>query len=68
MALTVNLTPTATAFNNGPACVGGSVIFDGVPSAAGTYAWSGPNGFSSTMEDPPVVAWSRSMQARTPLR
>ena len=52
LALTVNLTPTATAFNNGPACVGGSVIFDGVPSAAGTYAWSGPNGFSSTMEDP----------------
>lgn len=52
LTLTVNPTPTATATNNGPACVGGLVNFDGVPSAAGTYAWTGPNSFSSTEEDP----------------
>ncbi|MGV9013245.1 MAG: beta strand repeat-containing protein, partial [Flavobacteriales bacterium] len=52
LTLTVNPTPSATATNNGPACVGGSVTFDGVPSTAGTYAWSGPNGYTSALEDP----------------
>lgn len=48
--------PLATASNNGPACLGGSITLNGsttTPGAA-TYNWSGPNGFSSTQQNPVI--------------
>lgn len=46
----VHQLPPVTAGNNGPLCSGDSVKLS---SSGGLYyAWSGPNGFSSALEDP----------------
>ncbi|SHE91333.1 Por secretion system C-terminal sorting domain-containing protein [Flavobacterium fontis] len=45
--LTVNPTPTATASNGGPYCEGGTIALTAGPSGMSSYAWTGPNGFSS---------------------
>ena len=49
----VNSTPaTPAASNTGPYCVGGNISLS-TPSVAGaTYAWTGPNGFTSTQRTP----------------
>ncbi len=59
LLVTVNPIPTATASNNGPACLGGSVNLTGTTDIGSTYNWTGPNGFSSTLQNPtvsPIVA------------
>ena len=43
-----------TATNTGPYCVGGTVQLNG--TGGGTYSWSGPNGFTSTLQNPTVAA------------
>jgi hypothetical protein len=45
-----------TAGNNGPICIGGTVNLTAntVPNA--TYSWTGPNCFSSTLQNPTGVA------------
>jgi hypothetical protein len=52
-AVVVNATPaTPTASNGGPYC-GGSTISLSTPTVAGaTYAWTGPNGFTSALQNP----------------
>ncbi|MCB9163298.1 MAG: T9SS type A sorting domain-containing protein [Flavobacteriales bacterium] len=55
LTLTVNPVPVVSASNNGPACVGGSVALDGTTDIAGTYSWSGPNGFAAGTEDATVT-------------
>ncbi|MCZ2444636.1 MAG: PKD domain-containing protein [Flavobacteriales bacterium] len=45
----INPYPNATATNNGPACVGDNITF--TATGGTSYAWSGPNGFSSTASD-----------------
>jgi gliding motility-associated-like protein len=52
--VTVNALPLATASNNGPICIGNALIFTGGPAAMATYAWTGPNGFSSSLQNPSV--------------
>lgn len=46
VSIVVNALPVATAANNGPACVNGNVIL--TASGGISYAWTGPNGYSST--------------------
>ena len=46
MTITVNALPNATASNNGPACVGGSLSL--TASGGVSYLWSGPSGFNNT--------------------
>jgi gliding motility-associated-like protein len=41
---------TATPTNTGPYCVGQTIQLNSI--AATTYSWSGPNGFSSTLQNP----------------
>jgi YVTN family beta-propeller protein len=48
-------TPTATASNNGPIRIGSSLILTGGPVGM-TYLWTGPNGFSSSLQSPTVSA------------
>jgi gliding motility-associated-like protein len=50
----VNPVPTATASNNGPVCPGTELDLLGGPSSMIAYTWSGPNGFSSGMQNPVV--------------
>src|SRR6185436_3684510 len=51
-AATVNANPVAAAGNNGPICAGSTL---NLTSSGGTsYAWSGPNGFSSTLQNPSI--------------
>ena len=50
--VTVN-TVTVTATNNGPKTVGSNIGF--TANGAVTYAWTGPNGFASTSQNPTIV-------------
>jgi gliding motility-associated-like protein len=50
----VNANVTVTATNNGPVCEGESIMLGGAPSGMSSYAWSGPNGFSTTSQNPTV--------------
>ena len=51
--VTVNANPTANASNTGAYCEGQTITLQ--TTATGTYAWSGPNGFSSTLQNPTVA-------------
>lgn len=41
-----------TATNTGPYCVGSTVQLNG--TGGGTYAWTGPNGFTSSIQNPTI--------------
>jgi hypothetical protein len=54
--VTVNTIPPApTAGNDGPVCVGGTLQLTASTIAGATYAWAGPNGFTSTLQNPAIV-------------
>jgi hypothetical protein len=44
--------PTATASNDGPACISGQVQLTGTSDIGDVFSWSGPGGFSSTAQNP----------------
>jgi hypothetical protein len=55
----INSTEAATLFtspdgagNNGPACVGASITLNATTISGGSYAWTGPNGFTSSTQNP----------------
>jgi gliding motility-associated-like protein len=52
--VTVNALPNATASNSGPVCSGNALSLTGGPAAMTTYAWTGPNGFISSLQNPSV--------------
>jgi gliding motility-associated-like protein len=51
--VTVNPTPTISAGNTGPYCQGATISLS--VSAASAYAWSGPNGFNSNLQNPSIA-------------
>jgi gliding motility-associated-like protein len=53
ISVTVNAIPVVVASSNGPVCSGGSANF--TASGGGTYAWTGPAGFTSSSQNPTVV-------------
>ena len=53
-ALTVNAVPTASAANDGPVCVGGTVNLTGTTDIGSSFAWTGPDGFSSSSQNPSI--------------
>jgi PKD repeat protein len=55
--VTVNPTPDITAANDGPLCAGGDLTLNATNTSGSVdFAWSGPDGFTSTVEDPVIVA------------
>ena len=56
VSVAVSTTPTATASNNGPVCDTRDIILSA--SGGSTYAWSGPNGFSSTSQTSVILSGS----------
>jgi uncharacterized repeat protein (TIGR01451 family) len=55
VTVTVNPTPPPpTASNDGPVCAGGTLHLSASSVAGGVYAWTGPNGFSSSIQNPSI--------------
>jgi hypothetical protein len=55
VAVTVKPLPVISGTNtNSPICSGNNLIFGIDATAASTYSWTGPNGFTSALEDPNV--------------
>jgi gliding motility-associated-like protein len=55
-AVTVNPIPTTpTASSNSPVCQGTTINLSTPLVAGATYSWTGPNGFTSTLQNPTVA-------------
>lgn len=51
------IVPALTAGNNGPVCAGATLNLSCLPTTAGaTYSWTGPGGFTSTLQNPSIPA------------
>ena len=50
----IRTAPVASASNTGPYCAGAALQLNSTAASPGTfsYSWSGPNGFTSTAQDP----------------
>ncbi len=56
-SLTVNAVPSApTAGNNGPVCAGQTLQLTASTVAGAAYAWTGPNGFTSSVQNPSILS------------
>lgn len=61
-AVVVNPTPgTPTIGSNGPLCLGETCNLTANTVAGATYVWTGPNAYSSALEDPTFVAGNVNM-------
>ncbi|MGB6873948.1 MAG: PKD domain-containing protein [Dehalococcoidia bacterium] len=52
--ITVYAKPTATASSNSPVCEGATIELYGGPGGMTSYSWTGPNGFSSSLQSPTI--------------
>ena len=52
--ITVNQIPVAVISSNSPVCAGSSIDLLAQTVAGATYNWTGPNGFSSTSQNPSI--------------
>jgi gliding motility-associated-like protein len=56
VTVTVNTTPAApTAGSNSPICAGSTLNLTATPVAGATYSWTGPNGFTSSSQNPSLA-------------
>ncbi len=53
--ITVYARPTATASSNSPICEGGTIQLSSGPNGMTSYSWTGPNGFSSSLQNPTIL-------------
>lgn len=56
--VTVNAIPTTTASSNSPICDGATINLTATNStvAGSTYSWTGPNAFTSALQNPSILA------------
>lgn len=59
----VALTTSPSAANNGPVCIGGALSLS--TNSATSYSWSGPNSFTSSLQNPTVSASATTAMAGT---
>ena len=60
--VTVNAIPAApTVSGNSPVCIGGSINLTASAITGATYVWSGPNGFTSTAQNPVISGVTAAM-------
>jgi len=67
-SITINITvpsPTANATNNGPVCTGNTLTLFGGDAGMANYAWTGPNGFTSSAQNPTVSTNANTAMAGT---
>ena len=57
--ITINPLPVATASNTGPYCEAATISL--TTTGGGTYAWTGPNGFTSTSANPTITNSTSAM-------
>jgi GEVED domain/Secretion system C-terminal sorting domain len=55
VALTVNDIPTAVPTSNSPVCAGSALNLTGTTSNGVTFSWTGPNGFTSSLQNPTIA-------------
>src|SRR5207237_1446225 len=53
--VTVTPTPQPTASNNSPICSGATLNLTASNLANATYSWTGPNGFTSNVQNPTIT-------------
>ncbi len=58
--LTVNPLPTALASSNSPICEGSTINLN-MSSNAASFSWTGPNGFTSTSQNPSILTATTNM-------
>ena len=56
IAYTVKPVPTATASSNSPVCSGSPLNLTGSSDIGTGFAWTGPNGFTSTTQSPSIAS------------
>ena len=54
VVIILNPLPSVSSGNNGPVCVGNPLTLTGGPSGMRVYFWSGPDEFSSSLQNPIV--------------
>ncbi|UMY65732.1 MULTISPECIES: T9SS sorting signal type C domain-containing protein [unclassified Flavobacterium] len=54
VTVTVTPTPTATAGVSGTVCLGGTLSLTGATDTGTSFSWTGPNGFTSTLQNPSI--------------
>jgi len=54
VTVTVNPLPVVTPASNSPVCTNGTLNLSVNTTAGATYAWTGPNGFSSSSQNPSI--------------
>jgi hypothetical protein len=52
--VTVNPLPVPVATSNSPVCVDGTLALTGAPNGMTSYLWTGPNGFTSNVQNPVI--------------
>jgi gliding motility-associated-like protein len=63
--ITITAFPAITVSANDPACGGQPINFQATDLAGATYAWRGPNNFSSSLPNPTIVSADAAVHAGT---